>query len=347
MKQDGAIGEDVVCFTDVSTTRPLTRLIKARESFEIMEEEEPHAIRRRKILAKHPEIVKLYGHDHRAAILSAATVVLQLVLMYEARDLSMPCLIVATYAISGTLNHSLFLAMHEVSHDLFFKARWANRAFAFIVNIPMGVPASPYFKVYHKWHHSDLGVIGKDTDIPSDLEGRLFTGRLGRLVWLSLQPLFYIIRPLFVKPLDLDSYMVAGSVVQYSFDACVVWFIGWKSLFYLLIGSVSGGGIHPISGHFISEHVEFVKGQPTSSYYGPMNLITYNVGYHVEHHDFPRIPCGRLPLLRKIAPEWYNIPNHESWLKVLWQFVQDNNVSLFSRLVRHDTQAAHGKHTIS
>lgn len=79
----------------------------------------------------------------------------------------------------------------------------------------------------------------------------------------------------------------------------------------------------------------FAKGFETYSYYGPLNKITWNVGYHNEHHDFPAIPGSRLPLVRKIAPEFYDdLPQHNSWVKVLYDFIMDPSIGPYARIKR-------------
>ena len=49
-------------------------------------------------------------------------------------------------------------------------------------------------------------------------------------------------------------------------------------MWYLLISSVLAGSLHPCAAHFIAEHYLFEGlDQETWSYYGPLNILAYNV----------------------------------------------------------------------
>ena len=49
--------------------------------------------------------------------------------------------------IGGTANHNLFLAIHEITHNLAFKGVSANKILAIFANLPIGIPYSAAFKV--------------------------------------------------------------------------------------------------------------------------------------------------------------------------------------------------------
>jgi len=310
---------------------------EARHDFYWEATDEPHASRRRLILAKYPQMKKLFGHDWRVSIQFFLTVVTQIFMAYAVRNMSWSELLVLTYVVSGTLNHSLSVGLHEISHNLVFGQHRpvANRILGYFANLPMGVPAFITFKRYHRDHHKYLAVDKWDPDLPTRIEAELFSSTFGKLIYVFLLPFLYSLRPIIVMPKKITLLEVINALIQISFDAFIFYAFGFKSLFYLLIGTLLGLGFHPISGHFIAEHYVFIKGFETYSYYGCLNLITFNVGYHNEHHDFPNIPCYRLPEVRKIAPEFYdNLPCHNSWIKVLWDFVMCPEMGPYSRVHR-------------
>lgn len=51
------------------------------------------------------------------------------------------------YVIGATSNQNLFLAIHEISHNLAFRSPLANRLLAIFANLPIGLPYSAAFRV--------------------------------------------------------------------------------------------------------------------------------------------------------------------------------------------------------
>ncbi len=306
-----------------------------RESFIWSDEPEPHAQRRRELLAKYPQVKELYGPCPRTKYICTALVAAQLLLAFLLRDAPWWLIVLVAYLVGGVINHALFLAIHELSHNLAFKKPLHNRLFALFVNLPAGVPVAATFRYYHLLHHTYQGHDGIDTDIPTELEGKLLHNRFTKAIWVVLQGFAYGLRPLFVKPRKPDGWELANLLLQFAFDALVFYFFGLKALLYLPISSLIVMGLHPVAGHYISEHYVFAGDQETYSYYGPLNKVTFNVGYHNEHHDFPYIPGSRLPKLRQMAPEYYDTLEHySSWSAVIWRYIVDPKVGPFSRVKR-------------
>ncbi|KAM3850894.1 sphingolipid delta(4)-desaturase/C4-monooxygenase DES2 [Vipera latastei] len=308
-----------------------------RRDFEWVYTDQPHTQRRKEILARYPAIKSLMGSDPHLKWIVTGMVFTQLLACFLMRNLVWKWVFFWAYVFGGCINHSITLAIHDICHNVAFgnkQARW-NRWFAVFANLPVGLPYSASFKKYHIDHHRYLGGDALDVDIPTDFEGWFFCTPFRKLIWIAIQPFVYSLRPLYVNPKAITEMEIFNALVQFSVDLTIYYLWGWKPIVYLIAGTILGMGLHPISGHFIAEHYMFLKGYETYSYYGPLNWITFNVGYHMEHHDFPSIPGSRLPMVKKIAAEYYDtLPQHQSWVHVLWDFVFDDSIGPYSRVKR-------------
>lgn len=208
---------------------------------------------------------------------------------------------------------SFFPSLHRFSSLLL-----RSRALAFVANLPLLLPMAISFRKYHMDHHVWLGVEGKDPDLPTRWEVNILRNKVIRAFWAFLQIAVYVFRPAIVMPRKPEMEELYNWVAVLIFDSIMFRFWSWKPLAYLLLSSILGSGYHPAAGHFIAEH--YVVGEPegttptdkisglpqeTFSYYGPLNAIMFNGGYHLEHHDHPQIACWNLPKLHKIAPDFY------------------------------------------
>lgn len=307
---------------------------------------EPHLERRAKILAAHPEVVKLIGNTPSSFGWVVLITAFQIGLAAWTSQLHWGWMLVVAYVIGASLNHNLYVMIHEATHNMIFRTTVANKWAGIFCNLAQGLPGAIGFRMFHVLHHNFQGELSKDADIPSPWEARLVgTSPWRKAVWMF----FFMVnqatwRPSRVaKNLLWNRWSLTNYAVQIAFDVLVVSLFGWQGLAYLLASTVFSLGLHPLGARWIQEHYIMVPGQETHSYYGPGNWIQFQIGHHNEHHDFMTIPWSRLPKLRAMAPEFYNtIYYHTSWTKLLLRFLFDRNLSLFSRVVRPDGTNAAG-----
>lgn len=296
-----------------------------------------HSIRRQNILKKNPNIRKLYGSEWKSKWISLFLLFIpQIYISLNIHQLSLINYFLVTYFIGATITQGLFLAIHELSHNLFFKEIKYNKLYSIFLNLPIGIPFSITFRDYHLEHHKNLGVYGLDTDLPSKLEKYLVSGKNKKTIWLSLQIVWYSLRPIFTKKYNFTTYHLINIIVQGLFDIIIYRIFGMGPIIYFLLCNIIAGGLHPCAYHFISEHylLNYRNDQETYSYYGILNYLTWNVGYHNEHHDFPYIPWSRLSKIKRMSPDNYNnLIKYDSWYKIFYRFIFDNNVSLYNRKV--------------
>lgn len=128
------------------------------------------------------------------------------------------------------------------------------------------------------------------------------------------------------KKYRIESWAVTYPLMSMLMIGLLFWFAGWQAIVYLLASALFMTGFaHPLAFGLILSNSHFygVKSryQPTLSYYGWLNWLTFNFGLHVEHHDLAAIPWHRLGKLREIAPECYDdLLKTRSFAKIGLQF---------------------------
>ena len=94
-------------------------------------------------------MTKLCGPEPKTKYVVFAVVALQVFCAYVLRDASFWSwkFWAVAYIVGATSNQNLFLAIHEISHNLAFKSPLGNRLLAIVANLPIGIPYSASFRV--------------------------------------------------------------------------------------------------------------------------------------------------------------------------------------------------------
>lgn len=298
---------------------------------------EPHKERTKRLIQNNPAIKKLIGKNVFTFYIILFCVLLQISLAYFLNTKSWWLIFLCAYFIGAFASHTLFVCIHECAHNLVFKSRRMNTIAAIIANLPIVFPSAVSFQKYHLKHHSFQGVEELDGDMPYRWEAKLINNStIGKAIWLLLYPIFQMLRPARLKEISLwDFWTIVNLIVEVIFMVLILIFFGGKAVIFLLASFFFSVGLHPLGARWIQEHFLTHGNQETKSYYGPLNTVNLNVGYHNEHHDFPSIPWNRLPKLHKLGGDYYStLHSHKSYTLLLLRFLFDKNISVYSRMAR-------------
>jgi sphingolipid 4-desaturase/C4-monooxygenase len=286
-----------------------------------------HLRRHRAILSEHPRVRELFGHDPSSAAWAVALAATQIALGVWVSRTALWGLLALAITVGAVVAHALGVLIHEASHNLIFKGAWKNKAVAILANLPHGAPAAVEFRHQHMLHHKYLGDAGdpegRDTQAPTrkeiDVVGH---SALRKLLSFTFGRFFYRARPANAVPHDKWFFANVGACVVTDALLVAVW--GFRPLVYLLLSALVAFGPHVLGARRVAEHLTIRRGQPTDSYYGPLNRLSFDVGYHVEHHDFPAIPWRSMRRLRAIAREHYDgLATVKSWAHLMAKYFFD------------------------
>lgn len=281
-----------------------------------------HVERMKRLLSEHPEVRAMMGPNPWSALAIVGLVALEFWLAVRVAERSWWELVLVAYALGAVVAHALGVLIHEAAHDLIFRSANANRLVAILANTPLIFPAAMDFRVQHLKHHAHLGEPdGADTQAPRPWDFEFVTSRWRAFVWHLIGPVMTQ-RELAARAPTMSKWLVLNVVVNVAAASGFTAVFGFKALAFLVIAGVSAFGHHPVGARRYGEHLTLREGQPTVSYYGKLNWLSFDVGFHVEHHDLPSVPWNHLRDVHALAPELYTPLAHlRSWTALLWRLM--------------------------
>lgn len=299
---------------------------------------DPHLARSRRLMVAHPEIRSLIGNAPSTALFIVGLVASQSLLAFALRDAPWWAILLAAYTAGAVASLGLWVLVHECTHNLVFKSTSANILLQMVANLPLVLPAVTSFRKYHLMHHRFHGDPIRDCDMPSPIETRLVgSSGIRKAVWLFSFPILLCLRVSRINHIRfVDRWFVVNVVVETAYLLSISAAAGPGGIAFLCMSGLFAVGFHPLGARNIQEHFQVRDDQETCSYYGPLNLLVFNAGYHNEHHDVMGVPWMRLPQIKAMAPEFYEaLHAHKSWTALLFKFLTDPDLTLYSRVVRH------------
>ncbi len=280
-----------------------------------------HRERRERIRRAHPEVTRLNGRDPSSGFYIVALGVIQLLIAMVVVDQPLGLVFVVALFVGTLPAHALGVLIHEASHNLITRGPRSNKIWAILANLTLIGPAGIEFRHQHLLHHRYLGEAGRrDTQAPSFREAEVVGNSSGKKLLSFTFGRFVFSNPEAPRP-PWDGWLVLNWVACIGTGIAVVGCMSWSSFWYLAFSGLLAFGPSVVGARRLSEHLPVRVGQPTNSYYGPLNALSFNVGHHVEHHDFPGVAWRRLPRVRKLARDEYDsLFFFTSWTRLIVRY---------------------------
>lgn len=299
-----------------------------------------HIQRRRELIRRHgDQLRKMATPNPWSFLFIISLVAVQYGTAYALKSSSAWLLVLAVFFFGAFLNHGLSVLLHEAAHNLIFRGRLWNRLAGLICDWALIVPGSMAFRKYHLIHHDRMGDYGYDADMPTMREADwVGNSAFRKTLWVFFLSVSQGSRPSRFKNVRLmDKWVAVNFLSQAMMVGLGYQLLGWKGELYLFLSTFVALGLHPLGGRWIAEHFVTREGQETYSYYGPINRIMFNIGYHTEHHDVMNVPWQQLPRLRVLAPDLYeNLASYQSYTALLLEFIRNPKLTLYSRMRRDE-----------
>ena len=305
--------------------------------FRFSSDPEPHKSRRNQMLKKHPELRALFGRNPWSAVLIFGLLAIQFLLGWLTADMNSPIHIGLALSLGAVLTHALFVLIHECTHNLVLNGSRANRLLAMTANLGITFPLAMGYRKLHLLHHAEKGDPMRDGDIPSQKEANwVGSSPIRKLIWIALFFYFEGVSRVSERrnATYSDPWIRESTVLQLAFQ--IFLFTHYPAVaHYLLLSTLFGLGAGPFMGKWIGEHFAINGMQETYSYYGPLNRLMFNAGFHHEHHDLPAVPWNRIRKVKQQAPEFYEtLASHSSYRRLCWRFIADRELTLWCRVTR-------------
>ena len=182
---------------------------------------EPHLDRTRRILETHPEVRSLFGYTPISFVYLCGVVALQIALAGLVSGEAFWVQLLSAFFIGAFANHSMFVMIHEATHNLIFKSTIANYWAGMIANLPIVFPSAIGFRRFHLLHHRYQGEMDKDADLAGPKEAAwVGNSTVRKAIWF----LFFwvvegIVRPSRLKNVKFTSTRLSISCLLYTSDA--------------------------------------------------------------------------------------------------------------------------------